>query len=289
MSRTRIIGGKLTEIIGGDYNIYSTGNIVYNSAKTITFTGEENGVVFGEPKDPPVIKKNIPKKNIYIVLDYDSKKGNDKNRETIEFKDLEHHEWYGIYAMNIQDAIIKLTIYLQGNKANNVVLETHGAPQNYYDTQGNIIGNGVFIITDNNAYSKLSDYNLEQSINGTNNKNQFEVDALVKIVNSIKNNGNFFLAACNTADCDKFFHMLNILSNDKVNLYGSADQCFARFDIQKSRIAVYEPKYLMNRDFISDKHRGAGIKLYQAGCSGQNPIPYKDIQINQDGFKTINW
>ncbi len=191
--------------------------------------------------------------------------------------------------MNIKDAIIKLTIYLQGNKANNIVLETHGATQYYYDPQGNIIGKGVFIITDNNINSKISDYNLEQSVNGTNNKNQLEVDALVKIVNSIKNDGNFFLAACNTADSDNFFHMLNMLSNDKINLYGSADQCFAEFDIQKSRIAVYEPKHLLNRDFISDKHRGAGIKLYQAGCSGQNPIPYNDIQINKNGFKTINW
>lgn len=53
MSRTRTIGGKLTEIIGGDYNIYSTGDIVYNSAKTITFKGEENGVTFGDPKEAP--------------------------------------------------------------------------------------------------------------------------------------------------------------------------------------------------------------------------------------------
>jgi hypothetical protein len=59
MSRTRIIGGKLTEIIGGDYNIYSEGDIVYNSGKTITFTGEENGVTFGEPERPKLKEKVI--------------------------------------------------------------------------------------------------------------------------------------------------------------------------------------------------------------------------------------
>ncbi|WP_310556068.1 polymorphic toxin type 23 domain-containing protein [Flavobacterium sp.] len=52
MSRTRIIGGKLTEIIGGDYNIYSAGDIVYNSAKTISFTGKD-GVIFGKPEKAP--------------------------------------------------------------------------------------------------------------------------------------------------------------------------------------------------------------------------------------------
>lgn len=49
MSRTRTIGGKLTEIVGGDYNIYSDSDIVYNSAKTISITGEK-GVAFGEPE-----------------------------------------------------------------------------------------------------------------------------------------------------------------------------------------------------------------------------------------------
>ena len=52
MSRTRNIGGKYTEIIGGDYNIYSEGDIVYNSTKTINFTAE-NGVTFGSPKAAP--------------------------------------------------------------------------------------------------------------------------------------------------------------------------------------------------------------------------------------------
>ena len=53
MSRTRIIGGKLTEIVGGDHNIYSASSIVTNSAKTITETGVEKGVTYGEPKDLP--------------------------------------------------------------------------------------------------------------------------------------------------------------------------------------------------------------------------------------------
>lgn len=52
MSRTRTIGGKLFEKIGGDYNIYSEGDITYNSNKSINFTAE-NGVTFGKPKAAP--------------------------------------------------------------------------------------------------------------------------------------------------------------------------------------------------------------------------------------------
>lgn len=56
MSRTRIVGGKITEKIGGDYKIYSKGDIVYNAVGPITMTGVENGVTFGKPEKPPKIK-----------------------------------------------------------------------------------------------------------------------------------------------------------------------------------------------------------------------------------------
>ncbi len=60
MSRTRIVGGKITEYVKGDYNIYSEGDIVYNSNSEINFTGEEKGVTYGEPETPPA-PKIIPK------------------------------------------------------------------------------------------------------------------------------------------------------------------------------------------------------------------------------------
>ena len=47
MSRTRIVGGKITEIVHGDYTIYSEGDIIYNSAKAVTFEGKE-GIVYGD-------------------------------------------------------------------------------------------------------------------------------------------------------------------------------------------------------------------------------------------------
>jgi hypothetical protein len=77
MSRTRIIGGKLTEIIGGDYNIYSDGDIVYNSAKTINITGEE-GISFGEPEQ---YESNETLKGIKVTASifFDGTKNNRNN------------------------------------------------------------------------------------------------------------------------------------------------------------------------------------------------------------------
>jgi hypothetical protein len=56
MSRIRIVGGKITTTTGGDHNIYSDGNIVYNSAKAITETSDV-GISYGEPKNAPKISK----------------------------------------------------------------------------------------------------------------------------------------------------------------------------------------------------------------------------------------
>ncbi|KIA98888.1 hypothetical protein OA93_08370 [Flavobacterium sp. KMS] len=52
MSRIRIVGGTITKTTVGDHNIYSDGNIVYNSGKAITETSDV-GISYGEPKSPP--------------------------------------------------------------------------------------------------------------------------------------------------------------------------------------------------------------------------------------------
>ena len=53
MSRVRIVGGTITKTTGGDHNIYSEGNIVYNSGKAITETSDER-ITYGEPLSPNV-------------------------------------------------------------------------------------------------------------------------------------------------------------------------------------------------------------------------------------------
>ena len=56
MSRTRIVGGKIYKHSVGAHHMYAEENIVFNSNKFISETGEENGVTYGEPKDPPARK-----------------------------------------------------------------------------------------------------------------------------------------------------------------------------------------------------------------------------------------
>ncbi len=53
MAYISIIGGKISETTGGDYNIYAKENIVTTSAKTITEVGVEKGISYGEPKSLP--------------------------------------------------------------------------------------------------------------------------------------------------------------------------------------------------------------------------------------------
>lgn len=56
MSYTSNIGGKLILTAKGSIKTYAKENIEINSAKTIKITGKENGISFGEPENPPILK-----------------------------------------------------------------------------------------------------------------------------------------------------------------------------------------------------------------------------------------
>lgn len=53
MSRTRIVKGTYTKISQEGHSMYSNQNIITTAGNAITETGAENGVSYGEPKDPP--------------------------------------------------------------------------------------------------------------------------------------------------------------------------------------------------------------------------------------------
>mgnify|MGYP003605045532 CR=1 FL=1 len=67
MSRTRIIGGELTEIIGGDHIIYSAGDIVTNSSSTISETAAE-GTFYGKPEIYEPVEKKVGVKVTAILF-----------------------------------------------------------------------------------------------------------------------------------------------------------------------------------------------------------------------------
>ncbi|MDR2237203.1 MAG: hypothetical protein LBE92_13865 [Chryseobacterium sp.] len=53
MSRTRIVKGNITKIVGGNYKIYSKENIENYSAQKVVQVGKEKGVLYGNPEEPP--------------------------------------------------------------------------------------------------------------------------------------------------------------------------------------------------------------------------------------------
>ncbi|GAA6765142.1 hypothetical protein AAFH68_10760 [Flavobacterium sp. CGRL1] len=57
MSRIRLVGGTITKTTGGDHNIYSEGNIVYNSGQAVTETSD-TGIKYGDPQDIPQRKND---------------------------------------------------------------------------------------------------------------------------------------------------------------------------------------------------------------------------------------
>lgn len=222
-----------------------------------------------------------PKKNIYIVLDYDGKKPIDTNRETVEFKDMEKSKWKGIYANNIQDANEQVKNYLKGDKADNILLESHGGFSEY--TRNGESRKGTYLSVDNNNNSLINDKDLSESISGVNTRNQKDVDALVNIVNQVKSGGNFYLQSCYTAGNDNFFNSLGSLTSNNVNLFGNTGLCGPAIPKDRknpSNNAIYTPSYLFNRNTVIT----GGVKLYQAGCGGDPPILFKSIKINTSGI-----
>lgn len=67
MTKIRTSGGKITVTIGGNFKTYAKEDIVYNSQKTVSFTGKENGVTYGEPESPNlnIVKSEYKLESIY--------------------------------------------------------------------------------------------------------------------------------------------------------------------------------------------------------------------------------
>lgn len=94
MSRTRIVGGKIYKHSLGAHHMYAEENIVFNSNKFISETGEENGVTYGEPKDPPKIEIEEGEYKLESTYVHDHLKNvaieittkNDNDKESIVYK-----------------------------------------------------------------------------------------------------------------------------------------------------------------------------------------------------------
>ncbi|WP_375605402.1 hypothetical protein [Flavobacterium davisii] len=56
MSRTRIVKGKITEIVGGEYNIYSNENIVLTSLEGSVTANAGQGITHRNPGSAPTVE-----------------------------------------------------------------------------------------------------------------------------------------------------------------------------------------------------------------------------------------
>lgn len=76
MSRTRIVNGKYTKIIKGDYRMFSEGNIASSAAKQYFEKGEDGGIILEDPKMyEPWKEKDIYSKYIgYLCYSVNSKR-----------------------------------------------------------------------------------------------------------------------------------------------------------------------------------------------------------------------
>ena len=94
MSRIRIVGGKITEIVGGDYNIYSASDIVFNSGKSVITNGKQGVVIGNKVKKPTLYVKDLKadkpeaqpnEKVTFTVTQYSQEKVSENDKKRIQW------------------------------------------------------------------------------------------------------------------------------------------------------------------------------------------------------------
>ena len=81
MGKTTIIGGKYIENVKGDKKIYAGGNISFNSGKKLVQHGEEEGIVYGEPKTLHKHNTSNPQLKVKLNIFFDGTLNNKNNTQ----------------------------------------------------------------------------------------------------------------------------------------------------------------------------------------------------------------
>ena len=81
MGKTTIIGGKYIENVKGDKRIYAGGNISFNSGKKLVQHGEEEGIVYGEPKTLHKHNTSNPQLKVKLNIFFDGTLNNKNNTQ----------------------------------------------------------------------------------------------------------------------------------------------------------------------------------------------------------------
>lgn len=174
MSRIRIVKGTITKTTGGDHNIYSEGNIVYNSGTSVCLTSDV-GITYGEPKDAPKrapsdfdITLELDKQTKSIVpfgiLDFNNNAENpyfsfkyklSKSKiDSLSFEILDENDSV-IYQMNYLEPVI-----VQASKKVNILSEARNP------VEGQLISKtwdynriyGQYTLLESEDYTQIGDY-----------------------------------------------------------------------------------------------------------------------------------
>ncbi|WP_264551495.1 hypothetical protein [Flavobacterium sp. N2038] len=103
MSRIRLVGGTITKTTGGDHNMYSDGNIVFNSGQAVTETSD-TGIKYGDPKEAP--KKKLI--SLFFIKGWWTNENNELIAEALLGDIVKFH----LETKNIPDGdIVSMTLY----------------------------------------------------------------------------------------------------------------------------------------------------------------------------------
>ena len=81
MGKTTIIGGKYIENVKGDKKIYAGGKISFNAGKKLVQHGEEEGIVYGEPKTLHKHNTSNPQLKVKLNIFFDGTLNNKNNTQ----------------------------------------------------------------------------------------------------------------------------------------------------------------------------------------------------------------
>ncbi len=256
----------------------------YAGNKPITYI-DLDGLEEAKKEEKP--KENI-KKNIYIALDFNKANPRDKFRDVVEFQGMEEKGWHGIYAANLQDAEAKLCEYLNGEKADTILLQSHGTTDKEVTK--------TYLYTDNNSSSFISSsdlgkyYKSSASAEEKYNLKQerlADIEALISIVENVKEGKNFILHACYVAKNDEFMGSLQLLTGSKIDMYAFMDEAVTYYrSAKKVNTAIIEPTHVLEKSMIEKVVDGA--KRYPEGYKeGDTPILLENIQITSHGIRAV--
>lgn len=143
--------------------------------------------------------------------------------------------WRGIWALNIEDALIKAKAFLGKRKVKTIVIRSHGSVNNPSRIVHMCIDNNWSHLTpeeqqhsgkktDSISTTLLDCYLEDKNHDAFNSSNYPEVklyiEALKELIDCVRDDGDFVVGSCHSAYNNHFLSALQLISGSRVNMYG---------------------------------------------------------------------